>query len=102
MESNSKIDYQELKERLDNVHVESRKEKQHKSGKLTAWERINLLIDEGTFVETNVYIEHRCTYFSMQNKKKEGVLPADRIVQLQIDMLIDNLKRFIEQLSQSV
>ena len=72
MESNSKIDYQELKERLDNVHVESRKEKQHKSGKLTAWERICLLIDEGTFVETNVFIEHRCTYFSMQNKKQEG------------------------------
>lgn len=64
--------YQNLKDRLDDVHAENRKEKQHKSGKLTAWERICLLIDEGTFVETNVYIEHRCTYFSMQNKKKEG------------------------------
>ena len=61
-----------LKDRLAEVHVETRKEKQHKAGKLTAWERICLLIDEGTFVETNVYIEHRCTYFSMQNKKKEG------------------------------
>ena len=65
-------DNQNLKDRLADVHVETRKEKQHKSGKLTAWERICLLIDEGTFVETNVYIEHRCTYFSMQNKKKEG------------------------------
>ena len=65
-------DNKSLKDRLADVHVETRKEKQHKSGKLTAWERICLLIDEGTFVETNVYIEHRCTYFSMQNKKKEG------------------------------
>ena len=63
---------QELKTRLENVHGESRKEKQHNAGKLTAWERINLLIDDGTFVETNVYLEHRCTYFSMENKKQEG------------------------------
>ena len=60
---------QELKTRLENVHGESRKEKQHKAGKLTAWERINLLIDDGTFVETNVYLEHRCTYFSMDPPK---------------------------------
>ena len=72
METKMNIDYKELKERLDNVHAESRKDKQHNAGKLTAWERINLLMDPGTFVETNVYIEHRCTYFSMQNKKQEG------------------------------
>ena len=72
MEAKTNIDYKELNERLNDVHGETRKEKQHNAGKLTAWERINLLIDPGTFVETNVYIEHRCTYFSMQNKKKEG------------------------------
>lgn len=68
----SKKKYQDLKNRLDNVHGESRKEKQHKSGKLTAWERVCLLIDEGTFVETNVYLEHRCSYFGMDKKKQEG------------------------------
>lgn len=64
--------YKELETRLQNVHGETRKEKQHASGKLSAWERICLLIDEGTFVETNVYLEHRCSYFGMEKKKQEG------------------------------
>ena len=38
-------------------------EKQHAKGKLTARERIDLLLDEGTFVELNPFIEHRCTDF---------------------------------------
>jgi len=42
-------DNQDLKERLADVHGETRKEKQHNAGKLTAWERINLLMDPGTF-----------------------------------------------------
>lgn len=54
------------------IHGKSRSEKQHKSGKLTAWERINLLMDEGTFVETDMFLEHRCTYFGMDAKKMEG------------------------------
>lgn len=51
---------------------ENRKEKQHSKGKLTAWERINLLFDKGTFVETDMLLEHRCTYFGMGENKKEG------------------------------
>lgn len=51
---------------------ENRKEKQHSKGKLTAWERINLLFDEGTFVETDMLLEHRCNYFGMGENKKEG------------------------------
>ena len=68
----SRIKNGELEERLQNVHGESRKIKQHNAGKLSAWERINLLMDEGTFVETNVYLEHRCSYFRMEQKKQEG------------------------------
>jgi len=44
-------------------------EKQHAKGKLTARERIDLLLDEGTFVELNPFIEHRCTDFGLAGKK---------------------------------
>lgn len=51
---------------------ETRIEKQHSKGKLTAWERINLLFDKGTFIETDMLLEHRCNYFGMGDEKKEG------------------------------
>lgn len=47
-------------------------EKQHAKGKLTARERIALLLDEGTFVELNPFIEHRCTDFGLEGKKGPG------------------------------
>lgn len=46
--------------------------KQHSKGKLTAKERIDLLMDEGTFLETNAFVEHECSYFGMENKRREG------------------------------
>lgn len=46
--------------------------KQHEKGKLTARERINLLVDEGTFVELNPFIEHRCNDFGLTEKKGPG------------------------------
>lgn len=49
-----------------------KKDKQHSKGKLTAKERIDLLMDEGTFVETNTFVEHECSNFGMENKKCEG------------------------------
>lgn len=55
---------------------EQRIEKHHKSGKLTARERINLLFDEGSFVEVDKFVEHRCTNFDMA--KVEA--PADGVV----------------------
>ncbi len=51
-------------------------EKQHNSGKLTARERIDLLLDENTFFEIDKFVEHRCTNFEMGGKK----IPADGIV----------------------
>lgn len=49
-----------------------RVEKQHKSGKLTARERINILLDEGSFVELDRFVEHRCTNFGMEKKELPG------------------------------
>lgn len=61
-----------LERRKNEARGENRKEKQYAKGKLSAWERINLLFDEGTFVETNMLLEHRCNYFGMGENKKEG------------------------------
>lgn len=45
---------------------------QHKKGKLTARERINLLLDRGTFVEYDMFFEHECSDFGMENEKYPG------------------------------
>ena len=42
---------------------------QHQKGKLTARERIELLLDEGSFEEFGMFVTHRCTEFEMQEKK---------------------------------
>src|SRR5207248_201318 len=45
---------------------EKRREKQHKEGKMSARERIEFLLDEGTFEETDKLVTHRCTDFGME------------------------------------
>ena len=47
-------------------------EKQHIQGKLTARERLEILLDQDSFEEYGLYIEHRCTDFGMQDKKMSG------------------------------
>lgn len=47
-------------------------DKQHQSGKKTARERILMLLDEGSFVEVDAFVEHRCTEFDMAGKKAPG------------------------------
>src|SRR5260221_13457436 len=49
-----------------------RREREHKAGKLTARERIHLLLDEGTFEELNKFIRHRCVDFGMQDQRPAG------------------------------
>ena len=49
---------------------------QHAKGKLTARERIELLLDEGSFEEWDVFVEHDCTDFGMQ----EQTIPGDGVV----------------------
>ncbi len=44
---------------------EKRIEKQHSQGKMTARERINMLLDEGSFEELDMFVTHRCTNFGM-------------------------------------
>ena len=48
---------------------QERIDKQHKDKKLTARERIDLLLDPGTFVELDRFVTHRCHDFGMENKK---------------------------------
>jgi len=45
---------------------------QHKKGKLTARERIEVLLDAGSFEETGMFVEHRCDNFGMKDKKFLG------------------------------
>ncbi|CCQ74566.1 acyl-CoA carboxylase subunit beta [Magnetospira sp. QH-2] len=45
---------------------------QHAKGKLTARERIELLLDPGTFEEWDMFVEHRCTDFGMEGNKTPG------------------------------
>lgn len=51
---------------------EARIQKQHEIGKLTARERIDLLLDKNTFVELDKFVVHRCTDFGMDSKKFLG------------------------------
>jgi methylmalonyl-CoA carboxyltransferase large subunit len=51
-------------------------QKQHQSGKLTARERIDKLVDHGSFQEIGLFARHRATYFGMADKD----LPADGVV----------------------
>ena len=50
--------------------------KQHESGKLTARERIDLLLDQDSFVEMDRFVEHRCVNFGQETK----FLPGDGVV----------------------
>ena len=51
-------------------------EAQHKKGKLTARERIELLLDPGTFEEWDMFVEHRCVDFGMDQQS----IPGDGVV----------------------
>ena len=43
---------------------------QHAKGKLTARERIELLLDEGSFEEFDMFVEHRSTEFGMEKTRR--------------------------------
>ena len=45
---------------------------QHQKGKLTARERIALLLDEGSFEEFDMFVQHRCTNFGMEKQHFDG------------------------------
>jgi len=49
-----------------------RREREHKAGKLSARERIHLLLDEGTFEELDKFVRHRCVDFGMEEARPAG------------------------------
>ena len=65
----------ELKKR-DQMALEGggaqRRERQHKEGKMSARERVEFLLDEGTFEETDKLVTHRCHNFGMAEQKYYG------------------------------
>ncbi|MGO9022978.1 MAG: acyl-CoA carboxylase subunit beta [Beijerinckiaceae bacterium] len=73
----------EVIEKLDKSRAEARLgggkkriEAQHGRGKLTARERIELLLDQGSFEEFDMFVEHRCSDFGMDKQK----VPGDGVV----------------------
>ncbi len=66
---------QELVERRAQARLgggEKRIEAQHQKGKLTARERLALLLDEGSFEEFDQFVQHRCTNFGMDKTHVDG------------------------------
>src|SRR5438132_1785894 len=54
----------------------ARVEAQHKRGKLTARERLELLLDKGSFEEFDMFVEHRAAEFGMEKSR----IPGDGVV----------------------
>ncbi len=66
---------QELEARRDAARLgggEARIAAQHSKGKLTARERIELLLDDGSFEEFDMFVAHRCTDFGMEKHRPAG------------------------------
>jgi len=66
---------QELKRRdglAEDGGGKERRERQHKEGKMSARERVEFLLDDGTFEETDRFVTHRATDFGMQEQKYYG------------------------------
>src|SRR5574344_1879113 len=73
--SNQLDKIKELIERRANARIgggEKAIAKQHEKGKYTARERIAMLLDEGSFEEMDMFVEHRCTNFGMEKKHYPG------------------------------
>ena len=62
--------------RRGSAAARKRIEAQHAKGKLTARERIELLLDEGSFEEYDMFVEHRSHDFGMAEQK----IPGDGVV----------------------
>jgi propionyl-CoA carboxylase beta chain len=67
---------QDLHHRAEEGGGPERRKRQHDASKLTARERIQFLLDEGTFEELDKFVEHRCADFGMTDQK----IPGDGVV----------------------
>jgi propionyl-CoA carboxylase beta chain len=73
MNENSKIEHlRERKARTQLGGGSDRIEAQHQKGKLTARERLNLLLDKGSFHETDSFVIHRTNGFGLDGQKVSG------------------------------
>ena len=63
---------QEMKNRALEGGGTKRMEDQHKKGKLTARERIDVLLDEGSFEEIGMFVQHRSSDFGLEKQKYLG------------------------------
>ncbi len=66
---------EELEDRREQARLGGGKKRidaQHAKGKLTARERIEILVDEGSFEEYDMFVTHRCTEFDMEKTKMSG------------------------------
>lgn len=73
MESNGKIErLKELRAEALKGGGDARIEKQHEKGKLTARERVNLLLDKGSFEEMDAFVTHRSAAFGLEKQKFLG------------------------------
>lgn len=63
---------QELRSKVKQGGGEAKLEAQHKRGKMTARERIEMLVDEGSFVELDAFAVHDCVDFGMEKNKVLG------------------------------
>ena len=66
---------QELEDRRSAARLgggQKRIDAQHSKGKLTARERVELLLDEGSFEEFDMFVAHRCTDFGMEIQRPAG------------------------------
>jgi acetyl-CoA carboxylase carboxyltransferase component len=64
--------FQEEKKRLMTMGGEEMIAKQHRLGKLTARERVDLLFDKDTFQEVRLFVKHRSTRFGMKDREIKG------------------------------
>jgi propionyl-CoA carboxylase beta chain len=70
---------EELEKRREAARMgggQARIDAQHAKGRLTARERLDILLDEGSFEELDMYVEHNCTEFGMDAQK----VPGDGVV----------------------
>src|SRR6185503_15431455 len=73
---------EEMEARALTAGGKARIDKQHEAGQLTARERIEALLDEGSFVELDKFVMHRCSDFGMQEQKilGDGVVTGHGLV----------------------
>ena len=84
----------ELKQKKERARISGglkRQEAQHAKGKLTARERIEVLADKDSFVEYDMFVEHRSTDFGMEKNK----IPGDVI-----SAIINGTKELVDELKQ--